>query len=61
MYKIVKTVSKTKTLEVNLTEAEYDIIFDGLVELRERNIEKEQAQEILKKLRIFIFDQDLSK
>jgi hypothetical protein len=61
MYKIVKTVSKTKTLEVNLTEAEYDVIFDGLVELRERNIEKEQAQEILKKLRIFIFDQDLSK
>jgi hypothetical protein len=61
MYKIVKTVSKTKTLEVNLTEAEYDVIFDGLVELRDRNIEKEQAQEILKKLRIFIFDQDLSK
>jgi hypothetical protein len=61
MYKIVKTVSKTKTLEVNLTEAEYDIIFDGLVELRDRNIEKEQAQEIIKKLRIFIFDQDLSK
>jgi hypothetical protein len=61
MYKIVKTVSKTKTLEVNLTEAEYDVIFDGLVELRDRNIEKEQAQEIIKKLRIFIFDQDLSK
>lgn len=61
MYKIVKSISKNKTLEVNLTEAEYDVIFDGLVELRERNIERDQAQEILKKLKIFIFDQDLSK
>jgi hypothetical protein len=58
MYKITKYVSKNKTLEVNLTEEDYDTIFDGLVELRERNINKEQAQAVLTKLKKFIFDQE---
>jgi hypothetical protein len=55
MYKIIKSVKPGKTLEVELTEEDYDAIFDGLVELRERNIDPKKAQAVLTKLKPFIF------
>jgi hypothetical protein len=46
---------KNKTLEVDLSEDDYDAIFDGLVELRERKIDPEKAQAVINKLKKFIF------
>jgi len=55
MYKIIKYIGKNKTTEVELTQEEYDVIFDGLVELRERKIDPEKAQALITKLKPFIF------
>jgi len=57
MYKIIKYLEKNKTLEIDLSEDDYDAIFDGLVELRERKIDPEKAQAVLAKLKKFIFAQ----
>ena len=55
MYKIIKTIGKNKTTEVELSEDDYDTILDGLAELRERKIEPEKAQAVLTKLKPLIF------
>jgi hypothetical protein len=55
MYKIIKTIGKNKTTEVELSEDDYDTILDGLAELRERRIEPEKAQAVLTKLKPLIF------
>jgi hypothetical protein len=55
MYKIIKAIGKNKTTEVELSQDDYDAILDGLVELRERKIEPEKAQAVLKKLKPLIF------
>jgi hypothetical protein len=55
MYKIIKTIGKNKTTEVELSEDDYDVILNGLAELRERKIEPEKAQAVLKKLKPLIF------
>lgn len=55
MYKIIKPIGKNKTTEVELSEDDYDVILNGLAELRERKIEPEKAQAVLTKLKPLIF------